>query len=378
MSSRLHGWALHSPSLSQPSLFRFGCCTQKGWWLEVNLPFIGPLNSGSSINDYINPEYYSLKYCTIDNAITILNELGPGTLMGKIDLKNAFRLCPDSKEDWPLLGIYWQGNYYLDKSLPFGLGSAPFLFNQLASGLEWILVNNYGVQWLLHYLDDIFTAGPPGTDICHKNMQHMLSLCSHVNAAVKPEKVEGPTTLLTFLGVLLDTVTMQASITQERKAEIVQALLKLQGKHTCTKKLLLSVIGQLAFACKVVPPGRIFLRHLIDLSTTVGPIHHHVTINQEARKDIQWWIDFSLIGQVQVSSVNPIGPQHMTWTSIQMRPTRDLEHTGWESGLTPPGQPARFNNQLHGERCLRSLSHVPPGVLTGNGKMYYFTVTTGL
>ena len=66
----------------------------------------------------------------------------------------------------------------------------------------------------------------------------MLSLCSRVNTAVKPEKVEGPTTLLTFLGVLLDTVTMQASITQKRKAEIVQALHKLQGKRTCTKKLL--------------------------------------------------------------------------------------------------------------------------------------------
>ena len=86
----------------------------------------------------------------------------------------------------------------------------------------------------------------------------------------------------------------------------------------------------------------------------------------------------SLIGQVQVSSVNPIGPQHMTWTSIQMRPTRDLEHTGRESGLIPPRQTARFNNQLHGERWLRSLSHVLSGVLTGNGKMYYSTVTTGL
>ena len=69
-------------------------------------------------------------------------------------------------------------------------------------------------------------------------------------------------------------------------------LLKLQGKCTCTKKLLLSVRGKLAFACKVVSPGRIFLRRLIDLSTTIGPIHHHVTINQEARRDIQWWIDF--------------------------------------------------------------------------------------
>ena len=96
--------------------------------------------------------------------------------MGKRDLKNAVCLCPVGKEEWPLLGIYWQGNYYTDKSLPFGLRFAPLLFNQLASGLEWILVDNYGVQWLLHYLDDFFTAGPPGTNMCCKNMQRMPSL----------------------------------------------------------------------------------------------------------------------------------------------------------------------------------------------------------
>ena len=35
-----------------------------GWGLIYHL-----LAPGSNINDYINPECYSLKYCTIDNAI---------------------------------------------------------------------------------------------------------------------------------------------------------------------------------------------------------------------------------------------------------------------------------------------------------------------
>ena len=50
-----------------------------GWRLIYHLS----APSGSSINDYINPEYCSLKYCTIDNAITILNELGPAHLWGR-------------------------------------------------------------------------------------------------------------------------------------------------------------------------------------------------------------------------------------------------------------------------------------------------------
>jgi len=52
-----------------------------------------------SINDYIDPHSYSLSYCTIDDAYKILNELGPGALMSKINLKNAFRLVPVRPED---------------------------------------------------------------------------------------------------------------------------------------------------------------------------------------------------------------------------------------------------------------------------------------
>jgi len=67
--------------------------------------------SGSSFNSYINPKCYSLTYCIIDYAIAILSELGPGTLMGKTDFEKALHLCLISvAEDWPLLGIYWQGN----------------------------------------------------------------------------------------------------------------------------------------------------------------------------------------------------------------------------------------------------------------------------
>ena len=78
--------------------------------------------------------------------------------MAKTDLKSAFRLIPIHPDDWNLLGIYWQSQYYVDMYLPFGLRSAPFLFNQLSDGLEWILKNNYGIQHVIHILDDFFIA----------------------------------------------------------------------------------------------------------------------------------------------------------------------------------------------------------------------------
>ena len=58
-----------------------------------------------SINDHIDPSLFSLTYCSIDDAYRIINSIGPGTLMSKIDLKNAFCLIPVCPHDWHLLGM---------------------------------------------------------------------------------------------------------------------------------------------------------------------------------------------------------------------------------------------------------------------------------
>ena len=209
--------------------------------------------------------------------------------MGKMDLKNAFHLMPVR---WHLLAIHWEGQWYLDKCLPFGLRSSPALFNELAEALVWILRHRYAVPHIIHYLDDFFTARPPHSTACQQNMTFMSDLCARVNAPLKHEKTDGPATTLTFLGIELDSVAMTGSISQTRKDELLQSLHDLVRRHTCTKRSLLSLIGKLAFACKVVPPGRTFLRRLIDLSTTVSRLHHHITLSKEAKADRHWWLQF--------------------------------------------------------------------------------------
>lgn len=117
----------------------------RGWRLIYHL-------SAPTYNSINDPTTYSLQYSTIDDAIKIFHEVGRGALLAKADLKNAFRLCPVRLEDWHLLEIHWQGNYYVDTCLPFGLRSAPFLFNMVADVLEWILRYHSHLQVLLPLL----------------------------------------------------------------------------------------------------------------------------------------------------------------------------------------------------------------------------------
>ena len=63
-------------------------------------------------------------------------------------------------------------------------------------------------------------------------------------------------------------------------------------RQKCTKREMLSLIGVLSFACKVVRPGRIFLRWFIDLSMTVPALAHHISLTAAARADIAWWVEF--------------------------------------------------------------------------------------
>ena len=95
-----------------------------------------------SVNDGISKPLCSLKYVTIDDAIKEIIQLGRGALLEEIDIKSAFRLLPVHPADRHLLGMRWNDSVYIDTCLPFGLRSAPKLFNLLADMLAWIAGQN--------------------------------------------------------------------------------------------------------------------------------------------------------------------------------------------------------------------------------------------
>ena len=119
--------------------------------------------------------------------------MGPGSFMAKTDLTSAFRLIPIHPDDWNLLGIYWQTKFYVDLYLPFGLRSAPFLFNLLSDALEWIIKNKYGIKHVIHILDDFFLVEPSELQ-CPTSFSTLLLIRTFmsVRAPVVASKTLGP------------------------------------------------------------------------------------------------------------------------------------------------------------------------------------------
>ena len=224
------------------------------WRLITDLSF--PRNH--SVNDGIDPTLCSLSYTTVDEIAAVAASLGPGALLAKVDIESAYRLIPVHPADRPLQVVQWQGQIFIDPMLPFGLRSAPKIFNAVADALHWHL-HQSGIQFLFHYLDDFVIVGDPHSSQCADSLAILDRECAYLNIPMAAHKREGPTTCLVILGIEVDTMAGHLRLPQD-KLERLQSLLQQWGsKRTCSRTELQSLIGLLNHACKVVRSGRSFL-----------------------------------------------------------------------------------------------------------------------
>ena len=244
-----------------------------------------------SVNDGIDPALCSLKYTRVEQVAEKVFELGPGAQLAKIDVKSAYRIVPVHPDDRPLLGMLWQDRLYIDASLPFGLRSAPKLFNAITDAWEWI-ARHLGVEFLWHYLDDFITIGRPESEECHLHLQALCEVCRRLGVSLASEKVEGPSTCLSFLGIVIDSIALELRLPDDKLRRIRSLLTEWGSRRRCTKQELQSLAGQLQHAASIVRPGRSFIRRLFDLLSTVSKQHHHLRLSQGIRSDLTWWSTF--------------------------------------------------------------------------------------
>ena len=114
----------------------------------------------------------------------------------------------------------------------------------------------------------------------------------HLGTPVAMEKLEGPATVLTFLGIEIDTKEMILRLPMTKLVELQDLVTSWLGKKSCLKRELQSLAGKLQHACKVVRPERTFLRRAFELVSVTSRKHHHIRLNAMFRSDLLWWSTF--------------------------------------------------------------------------------------
>ena len=203
----------------------------------------------------------------MDEAICIATNMeSKSPFLAKLDIESAYRIVPVHPLDRIHLGMEWHGKLYVDTALPFGLRSAPKIFNALADGLLWMLQAE-GIQPCIYYLDDFLLFSDSDLLSSRDQLAKTLRVCQSLGVPISEHKTEGPTHCLTFLGIELDTMERRVQLPPNKLDRLQREIARWSRTKSTTKRELLSLIGQRQHACCVVKPGRSFLRRMISLSS---------------------------------------------------------------------------------------------------------------
>ncbi|CAF0901731.1 unnamed protein product [Didymodactylos carnosus] len=146
---------------------------------------------------------------------------------------------------------------------------------------------NYGIKYILHLLDDFIAFYPP--DDADPNKVLLKLVFKKLSVPLSPTKTVGPTLVPEHLGIVIDSQLMIARLPEDKHVRVLQTVSKYLNKKRCSKHDLLSVIGYLGHASRVIPAGRSFISYLISLSCTVGPLHYAVSLSKACRLDLSLW-----------------------------------------------------------------------------------------
>ena len=151
--------------------------------------------------------------------------------------------------------------------------------------------DNYGLNFLLHYLDDFNTLGPPNSFFCQNNLDTCIRLFKAF-IPLHPDKVEGPSTCLAVLGIELYSLILQGRLPHDKFERIVALLESWSVGRHCSKKELESLLGTLHHACKVISQGHTSIRRMINFLSAFRRDDYPIRLNEEFHLDLSWWREF--------------------------------------------------------------------------------------
>ena len=116
----------------------------------------------------------------------------------------------------------------------------------------------------------------PDLEACARDMMITLNTFAELGLPVAENKLEGPGTCLTFLGIELDAVQLEMRLAREKLLDFQKAMQSWLGKWTYRKKEMESLVGKLSHASKVIQLGKTFLRQLFEVIGGARKSFHHI------------------------------------------------------------------------------------------------------
>ena len=210
----------------------------------------------------------------------------PTAHLFSLDLSRAYRQLRVDPQEWPLLGLIWNSQFYFDLSLAFGGRWHAAACQRVTEALQFILAQRGIRVW--PYLDDIVgLADDLPTAIQH--FAEIRSIMSALGLQEATHKAQPPTQRLVWIGVLFDVQLMTMSIPQSKIEQALESANFWLTQPAIPYRALQQLTGRLAHVTKCCPAGRLFMARLFD-GLSGNDLHLPVIITDEIRLDLRWFI----------------------------------------------------------------------------------------
>jgi len=246
-----------------------------------------PVINLKRLNKFLHPEHFKMEH-----ILTILPLLHEGCFMTSLDLKDAYFSIPMDKSDRKYLRFSWRDTLYEFQCLCFGLSPAPFFFTKAMKPV-FSQLRREGMI-CSYYIDDSIYVGSKA-DILRSGSDRAKGLLTSLGFVVNEKKSSlEPSTRITHLGFIIDSVQMKLFLPEEKVSRLRAACASLLKAETVSLRHLASVIGLMVSSFLAVRFGQLHYRHLellkTDGLTAFGSFDHHIRLSETAKEDLHWWL----------------------------------------------------------------------------------------
>ena len=101
------------------------------------------------------------------------------------------------------------------------------------------------VKYIYHYLDDFAVLGSPDSEGCHRHLLCLQSVAADLGVPLAPDKQDGPTTVIVFLGIIIDTTRQELRLPEDKLRRLLETVMEWNDRKVCTHRDMESLVGML-------------------------------------------------------------------------------------------------------------------------------------
>ena len=159
----------------------------------------------------------------------------------------------------------------------------------MSDSIEWIFHFRTGKK-ATNYLDD-FTFITLLEWACNDLIMKFLEICKEINFPISMKETQWGTQIITFLGILLNSVTQTISIPVEKYLKAMRLLHNFINKKKVTVLQVQQLVGLLNFLCKGIVVGCLFTHCFYQKGVGLKQ-YHHIRVDAEMKLDCAAWLQF--------------------------------------------------------------------------------------